>query len=137
MLAMIIKSPNSSGALWCGRTLLTLYVEPAEAAVNAPTDCKQGRAIGVGRGEANDVLCHGKNPREEKVITTLTPAVREDGNADRDNKSSRKRRDRRGRCTGAITHAVDDSWRKISQAEEHIAPEEGHDSQNENLGEQR
>jgi len=48
-----------------------------------------------------------------------------------------KRRDTHELFTnGAIAHALNDSGCKIGQVEEHIAPEEGYDSQNENLGEQ-
>ena len=92
---------------------------------------------GVGRGEEKDIACQSEDPGEEKAVTALAPAVSEDANADRDHESGGVGRDRHELCVNrTVTHATDDRWRKVCQAEEYIATEEGHDRQNENLVEQ-
>ncbi len=86
------------------------------------------------RGEENHVAYHSDDPRYENTITTLAPAVREDGNAHRADESGGIWWDRHELCLNrTISHVVDDSWGKVGQAKQHIANEEESGRHNENL----
>jgi len=86
------------------------------------------------RGEENYVAYHSEDPREENTITTLAPAVREDGNAHRADESGGIRRNRHELCLNrTISHVLDDSWGKEGQAKHHIASEAESGRHNENL----
>ena len=65
------------------------------------------------------------------------PSVRADGDCDRDNEGGNVGRDGHELCAnGTVTHAADDSRRKVGEAEKQIATEKGNDTQNEDLVEE-